>query len=131
MRNQKYHLVLCQQYQPEIHGHDNKSSQDIHSHYICHHVYRNNLNSINELAFKRKSLRHSFYKHYQMDGLQIAQVVYLNNQGNECVAILKTFWIKIFLRICIPFLRNIIQKQKRMRNIHYLNARMIGATLHQ
>jgi hypothetical protein len=119
-RKSKYKLVLAQPFMKNVHGYDEKSSKDIQQHFICHFIFKRNL--INELRMKSNSRSYTFYKHYKVQGLQIAEILYLP-YGNECVAICKTFWLKIFIRVCKLRMQKIIEKQKRMKNIKYLMQR--------
>lgn len=124
--HKKYRLVLAHPFEENVHGWNETSSIGIHTHYICHYIYRpqDMKNVMREIKNTKNSLRFSFEKQYNIDSaLQIAEVIEL--EGKESVAILKTFWIRIFLRICIPFLRNIIIKNKRLRDWKYLRMREI------
>jgi hypothetical protein len=111
MLNNRYRLVLTQPFREKIHGKDKESSNDIEQHYICHYIF-NNLKQMERVTYR-------FNKKYNVNGLQIAEIVYLE-KGGECVAILKTFWLKLFLKIFIRKTRNIIHKEKRMRNIRFI-----------
>jgi len=112
--NRNYHLVLTQPFQENIHGKDEKSSKDIEQHFICHYIFKG---TENFQKVKKVSCR--FNHQYKIQGLQIAKIEYLS-QGGECIAILKTFWLKLFLKIVVKNIQKIIEKENKMRNIHFI-----------
>jgi hypothetical protein len=124
--HKKYHLVLVQRYNQRIHGKDNNTHPDIKTHFICHYIFKNSdLKCIKkEIKNTKNSLRSSFESQYNIkNSLQIAEVIVL--ETGECVGILKTFWLKLFLKICIHILRNWVAKTKLLKQWRYRRLREI------
>jgi hypothetical protein len=117
-KTKKFQFVLIKRFDESIHGKDLSSSKDIEFHFICHYIFKTNENIWREIKNSKNSVRYHFEKEYQIrDSLHIAEVIMKDNE--ERVAILKTFWLRIFFRICLQFLKT----KKRMKNIHYLRRR--------
>jgi len=122
----KYNMVLCEIFNPVVHGMDNESDPAIQGHLLVNtkfniinwreinnikQEYKNYMNS--RIISNNKLNKHPLIRNYKniistpnYIKPEIAEVIYL--QGNECVAILKTFWIRIFLRICKKKIHNVI-----------------------
>ena len=127
MQKSKYNLVVCELHNSLIHGFDKDSDPNVRGHYLCSYISRkNNHNLSNNISNNKQHiiydivknykngyknlissnsprLKHSFIRNYMniisdKNFIQphIAEIVYLN--GEECVAILKTFWIKCVQR---------------------------------
>ena len=100
----KNNIVLCELYQKNIHGFTNESDKNINGHYLV----ISKLNPYNK-------------KHNQeIIELHIAKCIYLN--GDECVAIIKTIWLKLIQRNWkrIYAERKKIEKlRKHPQHIHY------------
>ena len=124
--NNNYNLVVCELHNSLIHGFDNNSDPNIQGHYLCTHICRiNQFKNVNNSENKKSYiddivktskkgynqllssnstlLNHSFIRNYKKiisnkTYIQphIAKIVYL--QGDEYVAILKTFWLKCVQR---------------------------------
>jgi len=142
-QNSKFNIVVCEIYNPNIHGIDENSDPEIQGHYLAHYVCDydyslvktgpyvsdsdetddeeedddddENTSSIYEIidSFKEhisndiipnnnRSI-HPFIRNYKTIisnehyiKPEIAKCVYL--KGDECVAILKTFWLRIVQR---------------------------------
>jgi hypothetical protein len=113
----KYNIVLCEIFNPIIHGIDYNSDPEIIGHYLVHskfdiinwteingikHEYKKH---INRNIFKQKMNNHPLIRNYKniitkanYIKPEIAEIFYLS--GDECISILKTFWIRIFVSIC-------------------------------
>ena len=113
-----YCLVLCELFNDKLHGFDDNSDQSVLGHYLISYnisrmVQENELNDLNDTKAilkmcksqlnQQNNLTHSIIRNYNdiitrphYIQLQIAKVIYLS--GKECVAILKTFWIKLIQR---------------------------------
>ena len=89
-RISRYELGLCQKFNREIHGFDpNTSSPEVDQHYICHYTF----------SFKNTFKDYiNFAKCYGAT-VEIVEPIWLF-PGNEMVAIYKTFWFRIFQRVC-------------------------------
>jgi hypothetical protein len=138
----RYNIVLCDLHNPTIHGIHPES--DVGTHYLVHSRFKQfNLEIINAnvttltrmylRSFSRqhgRPVRHPIYKNY--DHIvskanyikpEIAECIYLETQ--ECVAILKTFWIRLIQRSW----RNVLLRRKRIiqkrSSIQCLNVRQI------
>jgi hypothetical protein len=122
----KYNIILCELYNNKLHG--NNANNNIHFHYLVHSRFKNlNMSFINETCLNRKldyyvlsatdsnKLNHNRIRNYRNivsgEGYikpEIAQCIYLQTQ--ECVAILKTFWIRLIQRRW----KNILAERKRV-----------------
>jgi len=126
MDNRKLKFVICELFNPSVHGYDETSSNDVLTHYISHYnydyilfdIYSNDestISNINKLIklmkneIKRYRLlfnhlsNHPIIRNYKniiqnenYIKIEIAECLYLS--GGECVAILKTFWLRIIQR---------------------------------
>jgi hypothetical protein len=87
----RYKIVLCDLFDSDIYGIDENSDKNIEKHYIVIHSY-----AYYNPKFIKKDIK--FYSK-QLDKIlqpEIAECIILS--GEETVAILKTFWIKIIQR---------------------------------
>ena len=102
-----YELAICELYNKKIHGFDKNSDKNIDSHFLCHYIDSSDDNNIEEIVqvFQRDGgnfREHEFIRNYRIItnklnyNPQIAEIFYLS--GDECVAVLKTFWLKIVQR---------------------------------
>jgi hypothetical protein len=138
----RYNIVLCELHNPKIHGIDPQSN--VTSHYLVDCRFKRlNMKIINANAsiitnvysrlITRRDARtnsHPIYKNYTNIGArktyikpEIAECMYLETQ--ECVAVLKTFWIRLIQRTWKNVMRRratIIQKRT---NPHALYNRQI------
>ena len=113
----RYNLVLCEIFNPSSHGVDDKSDPCIAGHHLVHTRYDTvDWDHVKETVYqyKRHVLQNSRTLRFRVHPIirnytkiitnnkyikpEIAEVFYLS--GQECVAILKTFWFRIFIRIC-------------------------------
>jgi len=115
----RYSLVLCEIFNPSSHGVDDKSDPCIAGHHLVHTQYDNRVDDwghVKEMVYqyKRHVLQNSRNPRFNTHPIirnykniitnkkyikpEIAEVFYLS--GQECVAVLKTFWFRIFQRIC-------------------------------
>lgn len=91
----RYELGLCQKFNREIHGFvPETSSPEIQSHYICHYTFPFSHTLTDYIAFA---------KCYGAT-IEIVETVWLY-PGDEMVAIYKTFWLRIFQRVCRKWVR--------------------------
>jgi hypothetical protein len=86
----RYELGMCQKFNREIHGFDpNTSSPDLTEHYICIYTF----------SFKNTFKDYiNFAKCYGAT-VEIVEIIWLT-PGDEMVGIYKTFWFRIFQRMC-------------------------------
>ena len=96
----KYNVVICEIYNPQFHG---VTYGEINHHYLTDIRFKkynyNEIFNLRRVMFRRGSI-------------EIAECFYLPSQ--ECVSILKTFWLKIIQRKWKNILRerkNIIRKR--------------------
>jgi len=88
----RYEIGLCQKFNSIIHGFDlNTSSPQIKDHYICLYTFDFSSQSLYESA----SILSKFYN----ATVEIIEPLTLQ-PGDEMVAIYKTFWLRIFQRLC-------------------------------
>lgn len=86
----RYELGLCQKFNREIHGfNENTSSREVDEHYICLYTFPYSQTLKDYIAFA---------KCYGAT-VEIVETIDLY-PGNEMVAIYKTFWLRIFQRMC-------------------------------
>lgn len=91
-----YELGLCQKFNREIHGfNENTSSPEIKEHYVCLYTFPYKDTLKDYIAFA---------KCYGAT-VEIVEPIWLN-PGNEMVAIYKTFWLRIFQRVCRKWASN-------------------------
>ena len=91
----RYELGLCQKFNEEIHGFDeNTSSPNIMDHYICLFTFVRPNNFPDYIAFASR----------YGTTIEIIEIVTLDF-GGEAVAIYKTFWLRIFQRMCRKWVR--------------------------
>jgi hypothetical protein len=92
----RYELGMCQKFNREIHGFDpNTSSPDLTEHYICIYTF----------SFKNTFKDYiNFAKCYGAT-VEIVEPIWLS-PGNEMVGIYKTFWLRIFQRMCRKWVSN-------------------------
>jgi len=139
----RFCIVLCELYNPLIHGPTEKGSPLI-NHYLVNHRFRlYNSGFINGIAnfqndmyssLVRKNVRavqrHPIYRNYKTiiakDSYikaEIAECILLPT--NECVAVIKTFWIKIIQRTWKKIHSLIKQTISLRKNISSLRYREI------
>jgi hypothetical protein len=86
----RYELGLCKKFNREIHGFDPEtSSPELPSHYICYYTF----------PFSRSLTYYIDFAKCNSATVEIVDTLMLY-PGNEMVAIYKTFWLRIFQRIC-------------------------------
>lgn len=109
----RYNIIICELYNELIHG--KTKNNVVKSHYLVNMRFKKfDINALNEIEYvgrylydnfinRNSSIRHPIYRNYRniiarenYIKPEIAQCVYL--ETNECVAILKTFWIRIIQR---------------------------------
>jgi hypothetical protein len=121
----KYNLVLCEQFNKETHGFDNDSDPNVVHHHLVMYSEKDvfSLKKTMKRMKKYMQLRHgnrSILPYEQLQKPEIAECIYL--RGGECVAIIKTFWLKIVQRkwrlICKQR-KIIINKRSQPQNIYY------------
>jgi len=91
MSNKRYELAFCERFNPRKHGLDENSSPGITGHYLIYSTI--DLNEFLSDGFYREERR---LRRYSI-GLEIVQVAELS-PGQEYVAYLKTFWLRIVQR---------------------------------
>ncbi len=138
----RYNIILCELYNEGLHGETTdalvKSSylvycrfKQLDTDYIDDYTDDFNAYYISLINDRHAAIdNHSIYRNYKniisrenYIKPEIAECVYLENQ--ECVAILKTFWIKIIQRTW----KNVIKSRKdiikKCSNLNYLKQREI------
>jgi hypothetical protein len=94
----RYEIGLCQRFNSKIHGFDpDTSSPNIKDHYMC-------------LITVESSFSGLYYTAMYMATRYNATIEIVETHvlvpGNEMVAIYKTFWLRIFQRVCRKWLVN-------------------------
>ena len=91
----RYELGLCQKFNQDIHGFNlETSSPELQTHYICHYTFSFSPTFGDYIAFA---------KCYGAT-IEIVETQMLY-PGEEMVAIYKTFWLRIFQRMCRKWVR--------------------------
>jgi hypothetical protein len=138
MNNSKYKLAICELYNTNYHGYTNNSYKFINNNFLIQFIftieafYHNEHNSCVE--FLQRNIyhgEHPIIRNYKKISsnknyikLDIVQDYYLS--GNEHIAIIKTFWLKIFQRIWKKFYKNRKQLIKFYSNPKQLMKREIN-----
>jgi len=119
----RYNITICELYNKRIHG---KINSDVLYHYLVYTRYKKlDMNSINFDAryIQNKYIylpnkKHDIYKNYNEIILnqnyikpEITECIYLDS--GHCVAIIKTFWIKIIQKTW----KNILKKRENIIKI--------------
>lgn len=106
----RFNIVLCELYNERIHG-EPANDSNVGYHYLTINKYKKlHIEYINDIAeyinleyFYLNDKNHKIYRNYRniimRDNYvkpEIAECLYL--QSGECIAIIKTFWIKIIQR---------------------------------
>ena len=86
----RYELGLCQRFNAAIHGFNPvTSSPELKEHYICFYTFPFLDTFKEDIAFAKSNGA----------TVEIVETIWLS-PGNEMVAIYKTFWLRIFQRLC-------------------------------
>jgi len=94
----RYELGLCQKYNAEVHGFNiETSSLEVLQHNICLLTFN--------LMVKEEFLAVQLIMQYHKCTIEIVET-HLLSPGNELIAIYKTFWLRIFQRICRKWVTN-------------------------
>jgi hypothetical protein len=137
----RFNIILCEIYNRNIHGVPYAESA-VDTHYLVSSKFKNiDINLINEISDYMKAeylnLNREFRKHKNIRNYhniitrpnyikpEIAECIYLPH--DECVAILKTFWIRIIQRNWKRILKERQQIVKERNSIQYLMKREICA----
>ncbi len=137
----RYNIIICELYNEFIHGKTNNNI--VKSHYIVNIRFKNfnekvldeieyvgrrlYLEFINKFTRQNLKITHPIFRNYQNiisrhDYIkpEIAQCIYL--ETNECIAILKTFWIKLIQRKWKNILKtrmDIMRKRCRLKSLRH------------
>jgi hypothetical protein len=137
----RYNIIICELYNEFIHGKTNNNI--VKSHYIVNIRFKKlNEKVLDEIEyvgrrlysefinkFTRRNLKitHPIFRNYQNiisrnDYIkpEIAQCIYL--ETNECIAILKTFWIKLIQRKwrnIVKIRNDIMQKRSKIKSLRH------------
>jgi len=88
----RYEIGLCQKFNKMIHGYDsNMKTPEINDHYICLYTF----DFTTDEMYETSAILSKFYN----ATIEIVEPLILY-PGEEMVAIYKTFWLRIFQRIC-------------------------------
>lgn len=147
----RFNLVICELYNRGIHGvPDKNSNSGVESHYLVNGRFKNfNMCDINEYDYivmlrarymnlsnkyinsNNEYVNRTRFRNYiniitREDYIrpEIAECIYLS--GNECVAIIKTFWIRLIQRTWKKVYRAKMETIRKMKSIHYLKDREIS-----
>ena len=91
----RYELGLCKKFNREIHGFNSEtSSPELPSHYICHYTF----------PFSHTLTYYNDFAKCNSATVEIVET-HMLYPGEEMVAIYKTFWLRIFQRMCRKWVR--------------------------
>jgi hypothetical protein len=128
----KYNISLCELYNKRLHGDDNS---DVLYHYLLHSRckildidYINDItHDMNNKYHRLDNQTHDIFRNYRQIitrenyiKLEIVEGVYLNT--GHCIAILKTFWLRIMQRKWKNIMKereNIIKKRRRQTSLRH------------
>ena len=128
----KYNISLCELYNKRIHGNENS---DVLYHYLVHSRCKMlDIDFINDIADNINGRYHylgnhphDIFRNYRQIitrenyiKLEIVEGVYLNT--GHCVAILKTFWVRLIQRKWKSIMterENIIKKRRQQRSLRH------------
>lgn len=128
----KYNISLCELYNRRLHGNENS---DVLYHYLVDSRYKFlDMNSINDIAYNMNleyqylgNQTHDIFRNYKQIITkenyvkpEITECIYLNT--GHCVAILKTFWLRLIQRKwknIIKERKNIIKKRSKPISLSY------------
>ena len=107
MSRPKYIYATCQKFDPIIHGFDDNSSKNIDGYYML----IDTIMCFQSLVRAKHlvSNQNSYYYYNDINSkvsIELAEPVFMD-EGGEIIAILKTFWLRIFQKTC---------KKKIMKN---------------
>jgi hypothetical protein len=117
----KYKLAICNLFNHDVHGYDNYSSPDIHSHHLVYtiidpeefynneytvlikHIRSGYMRWITFMNQQQTNISHPTIRNYyniinKKKTYKIDIIEEDTLEGDECVAYIKTFWIKIIQR---------------------------------
>jgi hypothetical protein len=136
----RYNLILCELYNESLHGETTDSRvksgylvycrfKQLDTEYIDDYTDDFNAYYLSLINDQHPATRHhSVFRNYKniisrqnYIKPEIAECIYLENQ--ECVAILKTFWIKIIQRTWKNVIKNRKDIVNRVCNLNYLKQR--------
>ena len=103
-----YNIAYTEPFNAVIHGCTEKSSKDIHRYHLVMEVYEAG----------------EFFENYELrSNLDIVEMVEL--PGSECVAIFKTFWLRILQRKWKKDFA-LVKVMKRLRHLRFREVRGAG-----
>ena len=129
----KYNIVLCELYNERVHG--ISSNEIVKYNYLTINRYKtfdnviyNDAKYLNSIYNNRLNKKHAIYRNYKniisnknYIKPEIAECIYLPNT-HECIAILKTFWIRLIQRIWKNIYKkrtSIIKKRCHFNSLKY------------
>jgi len=137
-----FNLVLCELFNTKIHGIDSQSDKNIIGHYLLcekidllrenHNEYIEDLIELYNMKYENILQNYKYYKHPTIRNYEaiignenyikqeIGECFYLS--GDECVVILKTFWLKIIQRKWRKVFKlrcECLNRRKKINNIRY------------
>tara|TARA_A100001234_G_C12567864_1_gene360360 strand:- start:622 stop:1008 length:387 start_codon:yes stop_codon:yes gene_type:complete len=100
MSRPKYIYATCQKFDPIIHGFDDNSSKNIDGYYML----IDTIMCFQSLVRAKHlvSNQNSYYYYNDINSkvsIELAEPVFMD-EGGEIIAILKTFWLRIFQKTC-------------------------------
>ena len=100
MSRPKYIYATCQKFDPIIHGFDDNSSKNIDGYYML----IDTIMCFQSLVRAKHlvSNQNSYYYYNNINSkvsIELAEPVFMD-EGGEIIAILKTFWLRIFQKTC-------------------------------
>ena len=128
----RYNISICELYNKRLHGNENS---DVLYHYLVHSRYKildiniisETSNSLNNEYVWLENQMHDIFRNYKqiitMDNYikpEITECIYLNT--GHCVAILKTFWLRLVQRKWKNIIKernNIIKKRCNLNSLRH------------
>ena len=125
MNRPKYIYGTCQKFNTNIHGFDRNSTKNIDGYYML----MDTILCFQSLV-RAKHLVSNQNSHYYYTGInsnvsiELVEPVFME-EGGEIIAILKTFWLRIFQRTCRKRLIKIREKVAKYKKLHEILKREI------
>ena len=100
MSRPKYIYATCQKFDPIIHGFDDNSSKNIDGYYMLIDTIMCFQSLVRAKHLVSNQNSYCYYNDINSKvSIELAEPVFMD-EGGEIIAILKTFWLRIFQKTC-------------------------------
>jgi len=148
--NKKLQLGICEIFHPKLHGYTNESDPNINGHYIIYTLieldefldesYEDCLEKLLEYYYhffhyrRLNVITHPIIRNYNhilntIENVKLDIIEVIELSGNEQVACIKTFWLKLLQRRWKRIYKDRMDKIRKLKNFHILkNRELTGLT---